>query len=571
MEWSMTGRQDSVNGGSDGSEAASVADADVGGEGSGEGDSADSRSGEADSTGHGTPSVGFDHPAGSDDAGVGVSGTGSSVGTTTADRPNVVVFVMDTTRAKDTVPTEPAHTPTLAALAEQGTEYTRAFSTAPWTLPSHASLFTGTYPTKHGAHGEHTRLDDDLPTLAELFRAADYETVGFSNNVWIDDQFGTARGFETFHGTEEDEVDPFHDEPEPWGGYESVTDFISTQIDGGGSRDNVLELLQRFLTGEPRTEDKGASETVDDVRAWLDERERDDPFFCFVNCIEPHLEYRPPPTYARRYLPDDWSYADAMEVRQDPRGFDVGLYNISDEEWTVLRALYRAEIAYLDDQIGAVVDALRATGEWDDTVFLVTSDHGENIGEHGFLGHQYCLSDTLVHVPLVVAGGPFDGGSTRSDDLVQTLDLTPTLLDVAGIDAPDARREFQGRSIHPDADTRARTAVFAEHIAPRPPIDVLEDKYDHVPERLYDLQRTIRAVRTERYKYVRGSDGSEELYDVVADPGEEHDRSADEPERATELDTTLTDWLSSFEQAETAETVTVDQATEQRLSDLGYM
>ena len=565
----MTGGQEAGGGGSDANRETGVAEADTGGDSSGGDDSSDSRSEGDDSTGHGISAAGPDRP--SDDAQVDAQASRTGVGGTTEGRPNVVVFVMDTTRAKDTVPAERAHTPTMAFLAEQGTEYTRAFSTAPWTLPSHSSLFTGTYPTKHGAHGEHTRLDGELPTLAELFRSADYETIGFSNNVWIDDQFGTARGFETFHGTEEDEVDPFHDEPEPWGGYDSLTDFISSQFDGGMSRDNVLELLQRFVTGDAPTEDKGASETVDDVQEWLHARDRADPFFCFVNCIEPHLEYRPPPAYARRYLPDGWSYADAMEIRQDPRGFDVGLYTISDEEWTVLRSLYRAEIAYLDDQIGRVVDALRATGEWEDTVFVLTSDHGENIGEHGFLGHQYCLSDTLVHVPLVVAGGPFDGGEARSDGLVQTLDLTPTLLDVAGIDAPDARCEFQGRSIHPDADTRARTAVFAEHIAPRPPIDVLEDKYDHVPQRLYDLQRTIRAVRTDQYKYVRGSDGSEELYDIVDDPGEEHDRSSTDPERATELDATLTDWLSSFEQAEKTETVSVDQATEQRLSDLGYM
>lgn len=568
----MTGGNDSGDGGPESSrDVGGRPNATAGGDDSSEDDSTGSHAGRGDPTGHGTSTVGFTGSTDRDGRGGDSFRPGTGVHESASDRPNVVVFVMDTTRAKDTVPAEPTHTPTLAALAEQGTEYTHAFSTAPWTLPSHVSLFTGTYPSKHGAHGDHTRLDEELPTLAELFRSADYETVGFSNNVWIDEQFGTARGFETFHGTDEDEVDPFHDEPEPWGGYESLADFVSTQFDGGDNRDNVLELLQRFITGEPRTQDKGAAETVDDVQEWLDGRDRDDPFFCFINCIEPHLEYRPPPQFARRYLPDGWGYADAMEIRQDPRGFDVGLYSISDEEWDVLQALYRAEIAYLDEQIGSVVHALRAADEWEDTVFVVTSDHGENVGEHGFLGHQYCLSDTLIHVPLVVTGGPFTGGATRSDELVQNLDLTPTLLDVAGIDAREARREFQGRSIHPDADTQDRRAVFAEHIAPRPPIDVLEDKYDHVPEKLYDLQRTIRAVRTERFKYVSGTDGTEELYDVVSDPGEQNDISSTRPERATELDATLTEWLSSFERAETDGRVSVDQATEQRLSDLGYM
>ena len=481
-----------------------------------------------------------------------------------AGRPNVLLFVVDTTRGVETVPFDPSVTPNLAALAEEGTEYTRAFSVAPWTLPSHASLFTGTYPTRHGAHSDHTRLDGELPTVAEAFDAAGYETAGVSNNVWVTEEFGLARGFETFAEYGERD-DSWSDPGASTGG---VRDWLRRRTWGS----LALEAAGRLAPREGRGDD-GAARTVGWVRDWLGSRSRADPFFLFANCIEPHLEYRPPRRIAERFLPEEWSYAEAMAVRQDPREYDVGQFDLSEEEWAVLRALYRAEIAYVDERIGAVREALEAAGEWEDTVTVVVSDHGESIGEHGFLGHQYSLYDTVVHVPLVVHGGAFSGGRSRNDRLVQTVDVAPTLLDAAGVSAPEARSAHQGWSFHPDADTSPRSKVIAEYRGPRPPVEVLEEKFEAIPDEIYDLQRSLRAVRTERYKYVRGSDGTRELYDLAADPGETVDISEAASERVAELDATLEGWVSSFEHADTSRTeaVSVSGATEDRLADLGYL
>ncbi|MBX0296465.1 sulfatase [Haloarcula nitratireducens] len=478
-------------------------------------------------------------------------------------RPNVVVFVMDTTRALDTVPADADVSPTRAALADEGTEYGQAFSAAPWTLPSHGSLFTGTYPSKHRANGDRTRLDRELPTVAELFGDAGYETVGVSNNVWITEEFGFSRGFETFHAR-----------GGSWQDRETLGDLLRNPSGSDGPGFSFAEALSNCLSSESESErDEGAEKSIEWVREWLRTRNQTRPFFLFVNCIEPHLEYRPPEEYAERFLPEGWSYEEAMAIPQGPREYDVGEFDLSTEELAVLRRLYRAEIAYMDDQLGAVVDALEATGERDETVLAVTSDHGENIGEHGFLGHQYSLYDTVLHVPLVLSGGRFDDGAVTGERLVQTLDLAPTLLDAAGIEAPDAREAFQGRSFHPSADTDPRSKVFAEYAAPRPPIEKLEERFDEIPERIYDLQRSIKAVRTETHKYVRCSDGNEELYDVAADPSETTDISGEATERASDLEAALDSWLASFEQTERTETeeVSVEQSTEQRLADLGYL
>jgi len=317
--------------------------------------------------------------------------------------------------------------------------------------------------------------------------------------------------------------------------------------------------------------DDGAAATVDWVAEWLDGRDAERPFFLFANCIEPHLEYRPPPAYAREFLPDGWSYDRALALRQDPREYDVGEFDYTDAEWEVVRALYRAEIAYLDAQLGRLRTVLEAAEEWEDTVFVAVSDHGENIGEHGFLGHQYSLYDTVLHVPLVVHGGPFSADGVREDRLVQTADLAPTLLDVAGIDAPDLRESSQALSVHPTVGTEPRSQVIAEYVRPQPSVEVLEAKFDHVPAQLYEYQRGLRAVRTDGYKYVRASDGTEWLYDLRGDPGERHDISAATPRRTAELAAALDEWLGSFDEAEADGSVDVSDATEDRLADLGYL
>ncbi|XVH32619.1 sulfatase [Haloferacaceae archaeon DSL9] len=487
-----------------------------------------------------------------------------------ASPPNIALIIMDTARGADTVPASPDLTPTLADLAATGTEYTRAFSSAPWTLPSHGALFTGTYSSRHGAHGGHTYLGDELDTLAEAFGDAGYETAGVSNNTWMTEEFGFTRGFETYHRA--------------WQYIQSTTDLgeVIREKHAGGKvaafRDRlfdgnpVVNLANAVYTEvvQPHTDD-GAKRSTKWVSNWLDDRSRERPFFLYLNYIEPHLEYRPPRAVAEPFLPDGWSYEEAMAIEQDPRGYDVGAFELDDEEFAALRGLYRGELAYLDERIGALRDALVDAGEWENTIFVVASDHGENIGEHGFLGHQYNLYDTLLHVPLVIHGGPFTGGSDRSDDLVQLLDLPPTLLDAAGVEAPTMRAQFQGRSFHPDAETPPRERVVAEYVAPQPSMDALRRRFGELPDRVLEYDRSLRAIRTTEYKYIRGSDGSRELYDIRSDPGETTDLADANPERVREFDRELDAWLDSFEHADERGTVDMSASARARLEELGYL
>lgn len=466
---------------------------------------------------------------------------------------NVVLVVLDTVRGLDTVPADGTLTPTVASLAAAGAEYRRAFASAPWTLPSHAGLLTGTYTSRHDTHGANPRLDEGLATLPEAFAGAGYETRALSNNTWIGDEFGFDRGFDTFRHVWRKPANAAVGAPP------------EERDDGWRTR---------------ATEDLRAEETTDLALDWL-AGGREEPFFLFLNYIDAHFEYAPPAEYVADRLPEGCDCERAAEILEDPRAYDAGAVTLTDEERSVLRALYRGEIAYLDDTIGRLVEGLRAAGAWEDTLLVVTSDHGENVGDNGFVGHQYDLSDTLLHVPLVVAGGAFDdvfGGAVDEERLVQLTDLAPTLLDATGIDAPAAREQFQGRSFHPSSSAPEREHAFAELVAPRPAVETLERRYGDLPEALHAVDRALplRAVRTDGHVLVLGSDGSRELHRVGGDP-EAGDRPG-ETEAVRERDSVverlegeLERWLDSFEERPSRSSTSISAESEERLEHLGYL
>jgi arylsulfatase A-like enzyme len=481
---------------------------------------------------------------------------------------NVVLVVMDTARYQ-------------AALGEQGpglgpfdsadpsvTRFDRAYTAAPWTLPSHGSLFTGTYPSRHGGHAGHKRLDETLPTIAEAFTSAGHETVGVSNNTWISEEFGFERGFQTFHRTwqyvqSETDLGPAARTNEGFDKYRAVARAL---FDGNPLTNVINALYGRFFR---KQHDKGAKRTNEWIGDWLVERDDRRPFFLFVNYLEPHLEYRPREKHATRYLPDHVGYEEAISISQDAWGYIAGEVEIADEEFDVLRALYRAEIAYLGDRIAELREMFETAGEWGDTVFVVTGDHGENIGDHGLMDHQYCLYETLLHVPLIIDGGGFE--EVDSDRPIQLVDLAPSLLDAAGVEAEAFRESCQGRSFHPSAENTPRERIIAEYLAPQPSMDALRQRVGSLPEHVRRYDRSLRSIQRDGWKLIRGSDGSNELYHIIKDPEETTDHSESNPERVEALASELDEWLDSFEHASVSDDIDVSAETESRLEDLGYL
>ena len=406
------------------------------------------------------------------------------------DRPNVLLIVMDTVRAdRCSLKGEPrATTPGLERLAAEGVVFRDAWSPAGWTPPAHASLFTGLRPDHHGVLiGNSLHLDEERVTLAELLRDAGYRTTCLSNNVHIAPEFGMTQGFER----------------------------VVTPND----RPDAVYPTCRWAHAEA-------------LESAIAARDADVPFFIFVNDMEAHLPYTPPEAIQDRFLSGEyelWEQIRAREFDGDAaQDHTVGRKRVPQRMARLLDDLYRAEIACLDEQIEKLVRDLEREGILDDTVIVITSDHGENLGDHDLFGHKASLHKSIRHVPLLIRfPDAFDPGGVV-EETVRLEDILPTLLELCGVPGPAG---IQGASLLRDLPGRIARAAYGRSGGnleiPEVPEDLEID--------LYRFTLSIRSVYDGRHHLIRYSDGRTELYDVAADPAEAEDLSDRRPDLVERL------------------------------------
>ena len=412
----------------------------------------------------------------------------------TDERPNVILIVIDTLRADHLSAYGYGRktSPNIDRLAAQGVLYEQCISASSWTLPAHASLFTGLFARDHHTTSENWKLDESYDTLAEQLRGAGYHTGGFSNNVWIDDHSGLLQGFDKF-------LRMWRRQP---------------------TRDKGISF------DDPAT-DMAAKETNAEIFEWLDGlAEKDRPFFVFINYFEPHLPYRPTRPYHDDFLPAEVDPGTVLRLRSfySPReyGYIVGApwMKVSDREIEILAALYDGEIAYVDSIVGQLVEGLRSRGLLDDTLLVLTSDHGEHFGENQMLSHKLSVYDPLLQVPLILWNPERIPSGRRIRTQVQAHDVFDSILRIAGV-----RKDSDPALPFED---RARDYTFAELAYPRIFLEVVRKE---IPGWNIDaFARGLQVVRGPRFKLISGSDGSLELYDLVDDPLESRNLVAAEPE-----------------------------------------
>jgi arylsulfatase A-like enzyme len=473
------------------------------------------------------------------------------------DTPNVLLIVLDTARASRVYDSELM--PNLNRFAGEAATYTNAYTTAPWSLPSHASLFTGEYTSGHRIHADQPQFTPETEPLATRLSDAGYETLAYSNNFWVSRSFGFDTGFDEYHVGWE----LFH-------GGEGFAEVGKEHTDIAGQvRAFAPKLLARnglktaanalFLVTLWDRYDSGAYLTNRQVKNWF--RGSDDPFFMFLNYHEPHLDYDPPGEYIEQVTPEGTTPPDADGVNQEAWAYVTGEVEMDESDFERLRLLYDAELRYLDSRLGELFDSLEEEELLEETLVVVTSDHGENLGDHGLMGHQYCLYDSLVHVPLIVRGPGVEPG-TR-DGFVELRDLYPTILDAAGVEEVPPERDIRG-----DPD---RELVAAEYWTPPCPTSELRADYGELPERVQKFDRGLQAVRTHEWKLVLGTDGSTQLYDLSEDPGEKTDVSQDHPDVVDELSEEIQSRFDPITADDDYTKPDVSPVVTNRLEDLGYL
>ena len=437
----------------------------------------------------------------------------------TRKRPNIIVFMMDTQGTFNMTcygyrrPT----TPHIDRLAREGTLFERHFVTSPWTLPVHASLFTGRYESGHGAGAQHEGLEPGLPSLPEVLTRSGYRTVGICNNGWAlrDDAWNPGVGFEDHlrYGPNAPKDPAFHHDPA------LGNDSASLAMVGVAK-----EWIEKNVLG------------------------RSKPFFMFLNNTAPHDPYAPPEPFRSRFLSSDVTFEEAFARKGGQAVSTIGKRALTFQEWQWQRELYDGETACLDDRIGTFYGVLADMGILDDTLFIVTGDHGDSLGQHvGAAYHtQNAVYDAIVQTPLVCRlPGAFPRGK-RCKELVQINDVFPTILEMLGIEDKRVHESMQGESLLAALKGPVRDFALVEA---QTPIHPMRRAWQEDPDcDVRFMGAALKAARTKRYKYIWHAYGSDMLFDVVNDPDERWNLMDSKPEVARKLRRQMEAKLMSMEQ-----------------------
>ena len=449
------------------------------------------------------------------------------------EHPNVVIVVMDTAR-RDRLSCygyERDTSPRLRDLAKTSTVFDNAYSTTSWTCPAHASIFTGLYPISHGVTQEHWKMSEKLVTLAEILSQNGYETAGIVENPVLSDRNGYDQGFATYDMT--------------W------------RID--------RELAKRRSGQRP---EPGSTAT----NLFLSTVHRNDgrPFFIFVNLISPHSPY----DSSGRFMEEFVTERDISLVENMWREHYLGRRALTGAELRHLGELYDAELLYTDSLVGAMVDGLKESGRWDNTLFVVTSDHGENLGDHGHVDHVFSLHESLIRVPLIIHDPARFAGGAVDRRPVQLTDLFPTVLEAAGASVeafPNQGLSLLTVEIPPDRP------IFTEYEWPTQVLSCF-DEADREDPALAPFKRALRSIIVGGTKLIWASAGPPEVYDLSADPTELANawESRKDTEAVRALEAGLAGAVTRLGadhrvRPEDVSTDSVDEATREALRSLGYL
>lgn len=436
---------------------------------------------------------------------------------------NVVLIMVDTLRAdRLSVYGYAGETsPNLDALAADGVLYAKNFAQASWTRPSVATILTGLYPSSHGAVHKADLLPDRVDTVAEALNFFGYRTVGFANNVNVSESFNFQQGFQEYH-------------------YLAPALFFgATEAAAKLTLYSGLRLVrERFFARRVDVHHyyQPADVVTDRALGWIDANRQGPPFFMYVHYMDPHDPYMVHPMNGEGYA-------------------RVALPNPSPDMAARLSEIYDGEVRFFDEHLGRLVAGLRERGLYDDTMIVITADHGEEFHEHGGWWHGTTLYDEQTHVPLVVKPADGDARGVVVAGLTSNLDVAPTILTAVGAPVPPA---MQGRPLaQAGAPEPGREQVFSE-----------EDFEGNV----------LQAVRTPSWKLVVANEGNPrglaptELYDLGLDPGEQRNLATSDATRLEEMRAALGRSVIEARSQEGAGAQTdVDEVTKDRLRALGYL
>jgi arylsulfatase A-like enzyme len=419
-------------------------------------------------------------------------------------------------------------TPSLDRLATSASTFRKTFAHAGGTRFAFPSILTSVTPTMYGGYEQVT---DDQTLVSELFQDAGYQTGGFHSNLYLSSDFGYGRGWSRFYDSKPDQ---------------SATTRVRSFLKRALSDTPLFPLASRAYNWLESSSGINvgsfhmpADETTDMALDFVDDVDRDRPVFCWVHYMDPHHPFLPPERYQRLFRDETVDNRTSVKLRQkliqEPE-------NVTDEEMQVQLDLYDAEIRFWDDELQRLIERTRDT--LGDVTVAVAADHGEHFLDRGYFGGAK-LYDVKQHVPLLIEGGSWDD-SGQYEDLVGLADLPPTLVEHAGMTVPQNYHGYPLQRLL-DGDWHRREVIggHGDHDGPY-------------------------GCRTERWKYIWREDEDRELYNLDADPDEQHNVATDYPDVVADLQGRIDEHRETVRKTDKDVDVEMDEEVKERLRRLGY-
>lgn len=417
--------------------------------------------------------------------------------------PNVLLISVDTLRADKlgVYGSKRQLTPNIDKVAFDGIVVDKYITSSPWTRASFGTLFTSLYPEHHGGHQNiqskfNDAMDPQIVTMAEIFDEHGYETAAFQSNGKAGKHYGFAQGFDTWLGEE------------------------------------LVNKLDRLPYAR-------ADRTFSAFARWF-KSHKSESFFAWINFMDAHMPYAPPARYRKGIVDEDYK----GPIKRKFANYRLGRTGtLTKRDRKYVESLYDAEVKHADDYVGKTIHLLRESKNYDNTVVVIVSDHGEEFWDHGRkdtnkikgehnwgFGHGQTLYDELIRVPFIIRYPPklgVKGKVTRIRRTLRELDFLPTILDIIGIPAPSSAK-FDGRSII-GVLTRKDNSYKTPNI--------------YLGSLLYGSE--LKGIRTDRYKLIyEPSTGNSIVFDLSKDPGETIDISVQQPRITAGLMADLSAWMA---------------------------
>ena len=524
-------------------------------------------------------------------------------------KPDILLIVLDTVRADRLscygYPRET--TPNIDAFADSAVLFERAISPAQWTIPSHASLFTGEYPTTHMTTQIYDKHGKDQLALADLLRGEGYLTASFCDNPLLGVvENGLDRGFEEIYnyGGALPERPPIaNSRPRVIGRIANLVGRamrrVTTPIQDAFARDNRLlriALHPRIVPlWQTNVNFKGNSPVlIRDLVGFLRTRRHkgaERPLFAFANIMETHLPFRPPARFVRKFAP---YFRQDSEARSFLESYNLEQYRwmipllepLGAMEHRVINDLYDAEVAHEDHLLHRLFEYLDEPEVRDNTLVILTADHGEGLNHHNFVGHSLVAYDDLVRVPLIVRYPRRYPEGSRIPIPVSTRRIFHSALEAAGTyPASNSMGDVTGAPVDVDGLSLARAlngsdheggTVFTEAYTPTTLIALMENEDPQAVE-TFRCGLMRRAVYQDDFKLITVGDEPDELFNVIDDPGELDNLIQREPELTAKLNELLHGFAAESRLRRPANWETAqlrleeDEQLAERLRSLGYL